>query len=202
MRTLSVSSIARVVIRRSARIVADRSVRIVARHSTVCLMVLLTPLAARAQRPAWRHSAVDTVAASLLTPADVEQITGIRGVHLIPRGTAVGARGDLNFVRQDGKLVLMVNIGTAEQYEQARTQRDVEVGGRKLPMPLFNAAVPDVGDEAFNGPPGDQPYVLYVRKGSTGLSFTTSFVSVERTMRPVITQAQLVQLARRMLVRM
>ena len=47
--------------------------------------------------------------AQYLTVQDVEKITGLQGVKLVPRDPSKGAGGDLNFANKDGKLILMVN---------------------------------------------------------------------------------------------
>ncbi|HEX5438628.1 MAG TPA: hypothetical protein VFW98_15860 [Gemmatimonadaceae bacterium] len=170
--------------------------------SAACVALAAAPLLAAAQRSMPQRAAESRDAAALLTPADVAKITGLGGIHLVPRGSAAGAGGDLNFAQQDGTLVLMVNIGTAEQYRHARAQKEITVGGKSYPMPLFNADVPGIGDEAFNAPPGGPLTALYVRKGDRGLSFTTYYAGTGPDMKPILTQAELGQLARLAISRM
>jgi hypothetical protein len=108
-----------------------------------------------------------------LTIADVEKVTGITGIQLVAPGSVTGAGAGLNFAGPDKKMILMVNFATAALYRRAKDQKTI--GG--MPMPLFHADVPGIGDEAFDSPPGPTQYVLYVRKGANAASFTSYYVS-------------------------
>ena len=68
-----------------------------------------------------------------------------------------------------------------------------------MPMPLFHADVPGIGDEAFDSPPGPMQYVLYVRKGANAGSFTAFFVSGNKA---TLTMDQLKALAKTAVSRM
>src|SRR5438552_15337428 len=107
-----------------------------------------------------------------LTVADVERVSGMKGIQLVAAGFVPGAGPGVNFAGPDKHMVLMVNFGTEALYRRAKAQ--TAVGG--MPMPLFHADVPGVGDEAFDSPPGPVQYVLYVRKGANAASFTAYFV--------------------------
>ena len=91
----------------------------------------------------------------------------------ITRRGATGAGAGLNFATGDKKMLLMVNFGAAALYTRAKAQKEYH----GVPMPLFHADVPGIGDEAFDSPPGPLQYVLYLRKGSNAASFTAYFVS-------------------------
>jgi hypothetical protein len=131
-----------------------------------------------------------------LTTTDVEKVSGVTGVKLVPRGSQVGAGGDLNFARPDGKLLLMVNFGPAALYMKAKTQKEIEVGGQKYPMELFAHAVPGVGDEAFASPPGKVQYVIYARKGNNAITVSTYYPpGGGEAAKPLLTEAQLKQVA-------
>ena len=127
-----------------------------------------------------------------LTVADVEKVTGLQGIQMVPPMSVPGAGGGLNFASADKHMVVMVNFGPADLYRRAKAQTEMKVAGQTIPMPLFHADVPGVGDEAFDSPPGAQQYVLYVRKGTQAISLTT-YVRIGRP--PVLTMAQLKQLA-------
>ena len=73
-----------------------------------------------------------------LTPADVEKATGMGGVRLIPRGSAAGAGGDLNFADGSGELVLMVQFTDAKNFAAFKAK-------------YAKGAVSGVGDQAFEG---------------------------------------------------
>ena len=123
-----------------------------------------------------------------LTIADVERVSGVKGVQLVSPGAVPGAGPGLNFVGPDKRMLLMVNFGTADLYRRAK-ERNAVAG---MPAP-FHADVPGVGDEAFDSPSGPLQYVLYVRKGSNAASFTAYFVA--RTQKATLTMDQLKQLA-------
>jgi hypothetical protein len=133
-----------------------------------------------------------------LTVADVEKVAGVSGVKEVARMSQPGAGGELNFAGPDGKLLLMVNFGTAQLYTKARQQKDIKVGGTSYPMPLYAHDVPGVGDEAFDSPPGNIQYVLYVRKGDKAISVTTY---MSRQGKPLLTIAQLKTIAQTILSR-
>jgi len=112
-----------------------------------------------------------------LTVSDVETITGITGVHVVAPGSQPGAGPGLNFAGPDNQLILMVNFGTDALYRRAREQKEMAMGSTKVPMVLYHANVPGIGDEAFDSPPGPVQYVIYLRKGSKAASVTTYFDS-------------------------
>lgn len=108
-----------------------------------------------------------------ITVADVEKVTGLKGVHTVASGSQPGAGPGLNFAGPDNKLILMVNFGPEMLYRRAREQKEMDIGGTKVPMALYHASVPGVGDEAFDAPPGKMQYVIYLRKGAKAASVTT-----------------------------
>jgi|SRR5262249_36972469 len=124
-----------------------------------------------------------------LTAADVEKISGLTGVQLVAPGSVAGAGAGLNFATADKKMIVMVNSGPAAMYQRAKDQKTYA----GVPMPLFHAAVPGIGDEAFDSPPGPLQFVLYVRKGTTALSFTAYYVSANKA---TLTMGQLKELAK------
>ena len=108
-----------------------------------------------------------------LTVADVENLTGIKGVHVVAPGSQPGAGPGLDFAGPDNKLILMVNSGSDALYRRAHDQKEIDVGGQKMPMTLYHASVPGIGDEAFDSPPGPLQYVIYLRKGTKAASVST-----------------------------
>jgi hypothetical protein len=148
--------------------------------SPLCLIVLVAGIVcispALAQTPDSR-----------LTLADVEKVSGIKGIQQVGPGSVVGAGPGLNFTGPDKKMVLMVNFGPAALYQRAKTQT--------LPVtnqPIFHADVRGIGDEAFDSPPGPLQYVLYVRKGANAISLTAYYVGKDKA---TLTIDQLKQLA-------
>ena len=129
---------------------------------------------------------------SALSVAEVEKVTGIKGVRIVAPGSQPGAGPGLDFAGPDNTLIVMVNVGPAALYTRARTQKEMEVGGQTYPMELFHANVPGVGDEAFDSPPGDTQYVIYLRKGTQAATVSTYLSHGQ----PVLTMAQLTALAK------
>jgi hypothetical protein len=130
-----------------------------------------------------------------LTAGDVEKAIGLSGVKTVPRGSQPGAGGDLNFIGPDGKLVLMVNFGNQQLYNKARTQKEIKIGDQTYPMELFAHAVTGLGDEAFASPPGKVQYVIYARKGNNAISVSTYYSGIGENLKPVLSEAQLKQIA-------
>jgi hypothetical protein len=157
--------------------------------SALLLLTLALPATAAAPQPASTDPR--------LTIADVEKVTGLKGIQLVPRMWQPGAGGNLNFADASKHLVLMVNFGTADLYRHAREQKELKVGSNTVPMTLYHAGVKGLGDEAFDSPPGSLQYVLYVRKGNQAVSVSTYFRSGGNPRSPtsVLTMEQLKQLA-------
>ena len=129
---------------------------------------------------------------SRLTIADVEKISGLKGVTQVAKASTPGAGGNLNFVGPDGKLLLMVNFGSAALYD----------GAKKAPMTL-HALVPRLGDEAFDGPAiGAVQYTLYVKKGTKAFSLASFFVPGSRPLQPRLNMDQLKAVAKTVLSRL
>ena len=91
-----------------------------------------------------------------LTVQDVEKITGLRGVKLVPRDPSKGAGGDLNFANKDGKLILMVNRNLSSDmlYSQTKNMKGA-----------VKEDIQGVGDAAFTGPAGALQYFVSFKKG-------------------------------------
>lgn len=128
--------------------------------------------------------AVGPESEKLLTANDVEQVTGLQGIKLIPRNPVIGAGGDLNFSLQDNTLILTVAIQDSSMYERWKSEEG-----------FFHSDVSGIGDEAFNGPSfGEYRYVLIFRKGKTAVSLS-SFFNAQAGGEPYLNQEQLQALA-------
>ena len=107
--------------------------------------------------------------AQYLTVQDVEKITGLRGVKLVPPDPSKGAGGDLNFADKNGTLILMVNrmLNSDMLYSQTKNMKG-----------SVKADISGIGDAAFTGPAGTLQYFVSFKKGkgsgtvSTFLTFT------------------------------
>jgi hypothetical protein len=115
--------------------------------------------------------------AQYLTVQDVEKITGLHGVKLVPADPSKGAGGDLNFADKDGKLILMVNRNLSSDmlYSQTKNMKGT-----------VKAEIQGVGDAAFIGPPGNYPYFVAFKKGkgsgsvATYLGFTGTLLTIDQ----------------------
>jgi len=104
--------------------------------------------------------------AQFLTVQDVEKITGLHGIRLVPYDPSKGAGGDLNFATQDGKLLLMV---------QRMPYSDMLYSQAKKTQGMVKADVTGVGDAAFTGPAGNPQYFINFKKGK-GSGSVASFL--------------------------
>jgi hypothetical protein len=152
------------------------------KYSAICLIL-------------WSAVVLAQASDKRLTVADVEKVSGTTGVKTVPRGSSPGAGGDINFAGPNGKLILMISFGDRRLYDQARNQKEMKVGNQTYPMELFAHAVSGVGDEAFASPPGNVQYVIYARKGNNAIAVSTFFPGVGENMKPVLSEAQLKQIA-------
>lgn len=114
----------------------------------------------------------------MLTAEDVAEVSGLEGVHLVPRNPQVGAGGDLNFALEGGQLVVLANIQDGRYFEQMRSSTAGPVSG--------------IGDEALEGPERGPRHMLVFRKGDRAVALS-SFM--DQTGEPLLTQAQLRELA-------
>jgi hypothetical protein len=118
----------------------------------------------------------------LLTPEDIEEVTGMQEIKLLPKNEEKGAVGDLNFATEDETLILMVNIQAQTVYEAWKNQEGI-----------FHSEVQGVGDEAFIGPKtGDLRYIMVFRKGEYAVSFSSYFETEEE---PFFSEDQLKEVA-------
>ena len=119
-------------------------------------------------------------AAGEVTVTELEAISRQTGVREVAKGTAVGAHGTLNFVGADGKLLLIVSLGAAKDYRDAR-----EAFAKRT-------EIANLGDEAFH--PTDFNHALYVRKGDRLVGLGSGLN--QATGQPILSQAQLHALAK------
>ncbi len=113
--------------------------------------------------------------ASYLTVQDVEKITGLHGVKLVPPDPSKGAGGDLNFADKDGKLILMVNRNLSSDmlYSQTKKMKDT-----------VKEDISGVGDAAFTGPAGNLQYFVSFKKGK-GSGSVATFLTFTGTLLPL-----------------
>ena len=93
-----------------------------------------------------------------LKPADIEKAGNLTGIKTVPYDPNKGAGGNLNFGLADGTVVLIATFQTLDQkgYDSYKTQMKSYIRG----------PVAGIGDDAFDGPPGNYPYFIGFKKGT------------------------------------
>ncbi len=128
--------------------------------------------------------------ASLLTVSDVAKVTGVQGLKMVPKDPDPKKHmiGDINFIRPDGTRILSVTFETVDLKEFAKTKKTDSWKS------AFRGPVKGVGDEAYDGPPNMEPFILSVRKGTHWMTISTMF-DIKKGMKPILTQEQLKKIA-------
>ena len=105
-------------------------------------------------------------AQATLTPADIEQATGLHGIHLVAETARGAVPGRDNYADASGKIVLWFQSIPGPMFARAKAQPK-----------LLHAAVSGIGDEAFDSPEGAQQHALYVRKGDAAFGLISNVTS-------------------------
>ena len=113
--------------------------------------------------------------AQYLTVQDVEKITGLTGLKIVPPDASKGAGGDLNFADKDGKLIVMV---------QRMLNSDALYSENKKMADTVQADIQGVGDAAFTGPAGKLQYFVFFKKGK-GSGSVASFLGMTGSLLPM-----------------
>lgn len=102
-----------------------------------------------------------------LSTADVEKAGKLTGIKNVPYDPSKGAGGNLNFGLADGTVVLIATFQMldAKGYATYKTQMKSQTRG----------AVAGIGEEAFDGPPGDYPFFIFFKKGNWVVSISTFY---------------------------
>lgn len=137
-----------------------------------------------------------------LTPGDIEQATGLRGIHLVPETTKGAVPGRSNYADGSGMIVLWFHDFDAQGFARAKAQPAKTVSGIEIEPKLFHAAVAGIGEEAFDSPDGKVQHALYVRKGQSAFGLIANVRTSARGDTPTVTLDQLKALAKIVLSRM
>ena len=103
--------------------------------------------------------------AALLTPEDVQQVSGLTDVRRAGRNPERRLGGDLNFVTSAGDPLLMVVLEPGDAYEAWKADPD-----------SFREEINGVGEVAFIGPTvamNEAPYLLVFRSGERAIGLFT-----------------------------
>lgn len=128
-----------------------------------------------------------------LTPADIEQATGLHGIHLLAATARGAVPGRDNYADATGKIVLWFQSMNGQMFTRAQAAPAKMMGSIQVEPKLFHAAIAGVGDEAFDSPDGAQQHALYVRKGDAAFGLISNVTSSGA---PVISMEKLKALAR------
>jgi|GEM_PF-1226998 len=128
---------------------------------------------------------------SMLTVADVAQVTGLKGITAVVRDTAKDIKGDLNYAKDDGVVILSVNFIGIDEFNQYKEQ-----------MEYIQGPVSGIGDEAMSAPKGEMQNILFVRKGDRAMVFTSMIDESGDWAKPFLTVEQLGELAKKMFAEM
>ncbi len=124
----------------------------------------------------------------LLTAADVAKVSGIQGVKLIDKDPKKGAGGDLNFAKPDGKIVLIVFFEKVSPDEFRKEEKS------KSFQSMFYGPVAGIGDAAYEGPKKGDRYMFAFLKGTAWIT-VSSFFNLPKSMKPILSQKQLRDIA-------
>lgn len=124
-----------------------------------------------------------------LTVGDIEKVTSLPGVKLVPRNPKIGAGGDLNFATADNNLLVMLVVADMEIFNQWKD-------GKNYVAKQLN----NIGDEAYSAPGGGIQYIIFFRSGDNVASIS-SFQNLEKG-EALLTIEQLSELARIVVSRM
>jgi hypothetical protein len=130
-----------------------------------------------------------------ITPADIEQATGLKGIHLVPETTKGAVPGRENYADASGAIVLWFHDFNAQGFERAKAQPAKMMNGIEIEPKLFHAGIAGLGDEAFDSPDGKLQHALYVRKGQAAFGLIANVTTSGRGDKPTVTMAQLKALA-------
>jgi len=119
--------------------------------------------------------------------ADVQKITGLQEIKLVPR--TEDADGDLNFARADGQILLSLSFYPASAFASARSSKSG-----------FKSAVQGVGEDAFVGPASGPPlFILAFRKGNYTVVLNTE---LDAKSKPLLTMEQITAIGKLIASRM
>jgi hypothetical protein len=125
-----------------------------------------------------------TTPSNMLTPVDVEKVSGLSGVKVVPYDPSKGAGGQINLATSKGKLVVMATFGDGLGYASMKSSMN------------YRQPLSGLGDAAFIGPSKEVMPTLYIvgfKKGDHSAVLTTYFSgSPSKTM---LSMSQLKELA-------
>jgi hypothetical protein len=127
---------------------------------------------------------------NIISPADVEKVTGLRGIKQVPRDqTSKFKNGDLNFVAAD-RPILMIEFRPVFVFD-----------AMKADSGYFKKSVPGLAEEAFTSPAFDPQFSVNLRKGRY-VAVITTHIDEKDKKRTVLSLDHLISLAKLVASRM
>jgi hypothetical protein len=121
----------------------------------------------------------------VINAADVEKITGLKGVKQVPREKLNKFRnGDLNFVMSNDKPLLMIQFRPSYVF-----------AAMKADSGYVKTSVPGVGEEAFSSPAFDPQFSINFLKGNYFAIVTTHVDEKDKT-KTILKMDQLIAIAK------
>ena len=121
---------------------------------------------------------------NLLSITELSDLTGIKGIKMVPTDSLPDAKGELNFAVGDSTLILVIDYLTPDEFTSYKEQSE-----------YIQAPVSGIGDEAYSAPAGPLQYVLLFRKGDHSF-LLSSFLNPDRDwVEPFLNMEQLAKIA-------
>jgi hypothetical protein len=112
-----------------------------------------------------------------LKTTDIEKVTGLKGVKVVPRDPAKGASGMMNFADAQG-------VGFTATFEIITPEALAKTKASSTWKGMIKGPVSGVGDEAYSGPKNGEPFILIFKKGKNWVTVSTGLNPM--TMKPKI----------------
>jgi hypothetical protein len=133
---------------------------------------------------------VKLVVENIVTLPEIDSISGLKGIRLVPMDSLPGAKGELNFAIDDSTLILVVDYISPEEFNGYKEQSE-----------YIQAAVPGIGDEAFSAPAGAMQYILLFRKGDHSFLLSSFLNPDSEWSAPFLNMEQLEKVAKTIISR-
>jgi hypothetical protein len=153
-----------------------------------CLWLGLGALAVPVQAALVENQPPPTRYELILSPQDVERVTGQGGLRLVPKDPLVGANGILNFARFRGPVILTLTGEDVDEAAFAKIKHSVAF------QSMYAFQFKELGDDAYEGPAQNgNLYVLSFQKGAHWVTLTSGLS--RRSGKPFLSMEQLRELA-------
>ncbi len=130
---------------------------------------------------------------TIVQTVDIEKVTGLKGVKVVPRNPSQGASGMVNFADAQG-VVFTATFEIIAPEALAKTKASSTWKG------MIKGPVSGVGDEAYSGPKNGDAFILIFKKGKNWVTVSTGLNPM--TMKPKISMEKMKAIASIMAARL